>query len=47
VQKLAAECGLGRGYGGFKSSSVTESRRAAVSLDLLLVDFQNLIQRQE
>ena len=47
VQKFAAECGLGRGYGGFKSSSVAESRRPAVSLDLLLVDLQDLIQRQK
>ena len=47
MQEFAAECRLGSGYGRFESSSVPESRRSAVSLDLLLVDLQNLIQRQE
>jgi hypothetical protein len=47
VQEFAAERGLGRGYGRFKSGSVAESRRSAVSLDLLLVNLQNLIQRQK
>jgi hypothetical protein len=47
VQEFTAEGRLGRGYGRFKSGSVAESRRSAVSLDLLLVNLQNLIQRQK
>ncbi len=45
MQKFAAECRLGRGYGRFKSGGIAESLRSTISLDLLLVDLQNLIQR--
>ena len=47
VQEFAAECCPGRGYGRFKSGSVAESRGPPVSLDLLVADLQNFIQRQK
>src|SRR5258708_38932752 len=47
VKEFAAKCRLWHSYGRFKSSSIPESLRSAVSLDLLLVNLQNFIQRQE
>src|ERR1035441_4449103 len=47
VQEFTAECCLGRGCGRLESAAVAESRSPAVALNLLLVDLQNFVQRQE
>jgi hypothetical protein len=47
VQELADEGRLRRGYGRFKSSAISKSRGPPVALNLLPMDLQNLIQRQE
>ena len=44
---FAAECHLGRGDGRLQSGDIADSMRTAISVDLLLVNLQNLIQREE
>src|SRR5258708_5499691 len=47
MEKLAAECRLWGRNGRLKPGGIPESQRSAVSLDLLLVDFKDLIQREK
>jgi hypothetical protein len=45
MQELAAERRLRRGYSGFERGGVANAGRAAISFDLLFMDFENFIQR--
>jgi hypothetical protein len=47
VQEFTTKGGLGRGYGRFESGNIAKSMGPAISLDLLLVHFQDFIQRKE
>ena len=47
MQELAAEGCLRRGYSRFKPRRIAKTCGPAISLNLLFVDLQNLIQRKE
>jgi hypothetical protein len=47
VQKLAAERSLWRGYRRFEPRCVAKAGRSAIPFDLLLMNLQDFIQRQE
>jgi hypothetical protein len=47
MQELALECGLWRGHRGFERRQVAHPWWAAVDPDLLLMDLQRLVQREE
>ncbi len=47
MQEFAAEGRLRSVYGRFKPGRIAYTSRPAISLDLLLVDLQNFIQRQK